>query len=139
MSTLNFYEMLDIIYSQIDIKEETKIVLPNLDLNFVGKKCHWTNIKSILRKININPDNFFNYFEKDFPDIYWKTSSKSDGLVIEGRTTKNKIINSLQRYMISHVICKSCKSYDTIIIKDNKKRLNLFNCNICQSSYSLAL
>ena len=137
MSNLNFYEMLDYIYSQIDIKEETKLVLPNLDLKFSGSKCHWKNIKLILRKINRNPEHFFNNFEKDFSNIYWKTSSKSDGLVIEEKTNKTKIINSLQRYINSFVICNSCKSYNTVIIKDNKKRINLFQCNNCQSNYSI--
>jgi len=133
----SFNEMLDYIYLEIDIKKQPQLVLPNLDLNFIGKKCHWKNIKLILKKINRHPDHFFNYFEKDFSNIYWKTSSKSDGLIIEEKTNKNKIINSLHRYINSFVICKSCKSHDTLIIKDNKKRINLFQCNNCNSSYSI--
>ena len=135
MSTLSFNEMLDNIYSSINTTEKKKMLLPDLVVERISTKLLWKNIKQILRILNRSPDNFYVFIKNDW-NVYWKSESISDGLIIDCKVNKQKIISLLNRYIKSNVICNSCKSHNTIIIRN--KKIDMLVCNDCRSSYSVS-
>merc|ERR1739841_174666 len=67
------------------------------------------------------------------------TSGSVDGsrrLVIKGRFQQKQIENILRRYIVEYVTCKTCKSPDTLLEKDN--RIYFVTCQSCQSRRSVS-
>jgi translation initiation factor 2 subunit 2 len=134
---MNFDEMLNYIYDNLEETNFKKLVIPNIIIETSVNKTHFKNIKSILKCIKRSPDDFMTFLIQDQPNSYWKTQSKSDGIIIENRLKKNQVCNIVQRYIQTNVLCKTCKSYDTILIKDNKLRLKKLVCKCCGSELIL--
>ncbi|GBB87789.1 hypothetical protein RclHR1_14290009 [Rhizophagus clarus] len=67
------------------------------------------------------------------------TSGSIDGsqrLVIKGRFQQKQIENVLRRYIVEYVTCKTCKSPDTILTKEN--RIFFQQCESCGSTRSVS-
>ncbi len=66
------------------------------------------------------------------------TTGSVDGagrLVIKGRFQQKQIENVLRRYMVEYVTCKTCKSPDTLLTKEN--RIFFMACESCGSRRSV--
>jgi translation initiation factor 2 subunit 2 len=67
------------------------------------------------------------------------TSGSIDGtqrLVIKGRFQQKQIESILKRYIVEYVTCKTCKSAETNLVKEN--RLFFMQCESCGSSRSVS-
>jgi translation initiation factor 2 subunit 2 len=66
------------------------------------------------------------------------TTGSVDGsarLVIRGRFQQKQIEHVLRRYIVEYVTCKTCKSPDTLLTKEN--RIFFMSCESCGSRRSV--
>ena len=87
----------------------------------------------ICKKLRRQPDHLIQYI---FTEL--GTNGSIDGnqrLIIKGRFQIKQIETLLRKYIIEYVSCKTCKSPDTNLIKEN--RLFFVNCESCGSSRSV--
>jgi putative translation initiation factor aIF-2 beta subunit len=93
-----------------------------------------TNLWSLaVHRMHRNPEHVIQFL---FAEL--GTSGSVDGaqrLIIKGRFQQKQIENVLRHYIVDYVTCKTCKSPDTILHKDN--RLYFVQCEACGSSRSV--
>lgn len=106
---------------------------PPIVLRDGNKKTLFANVKLIADKLHRPPEHVIHYL---FTEL--GTSGSVDGtqrLVIKGRFQQQQIQSLLRRYIIEYVTCKTCKSVNTSLIKEN--RLYFLVCNSCGSRRSV--
>jgi len=99
-----------------------------------NKKSIFANLPEICRKMKRTPDHVIQFL---FAEL--GTSGSVDGagrLVIKGRFQQKQLENVLRRYILEYLTCKTCKSPDTILNKEN--RLYFITCNVCGSRKSVS-
>ena len=64
----------------------------------------------------------------------WKTSHKSDGIVLSSKIKNDSIISLMEKYVLNYVTCSQCQSCNTIMTKDTSTRSNIIRCNVCKST-----
>ncbi|TIA92765.1 hypothetical protein E3P99_00472 [Wallemia hederae] len=99
-----------------------------------NKKTAFANIADICKKMHRQPEHVIQFL---FAEL--GTSGSVDGsqrLVIRGRFQQKQIENVLRRYIIEYVTCKTCKSPETNLTKEN--RLYFMTCESCGSRRSVA-
>ncbi|KAI9141938.1 domain found in IF2B/IF5-domain-containing protein [Paraphysoderma sedebokerense] len=99
-----------------------------------NKKSVFVNIVDICKRMNRTPEHVIQFL---FAEL--GTTGSVDGsqrLVIRGRFQQKQIENILRRYIVEYVTCKTCKSPDTILRKEN--RLYFMQCESCGSTRSVA-
>ena len=135
---MEFSEMLDNVYFNLDSSStnKSKLILPKIELTNSTTNTYWKP-KKLLKTINRDPQHFSSFLNKEIGNITWKSSSISDGLVMIGRIKKNKIQDSVQRYIKTYVICNICKSYKTDLDKNKNTRLLELICTECKSVYTV--
>jgi translation initiation factor 2 subunit 2 len=98
------------------------------------KKTVFANIVDIAKHMRRQPDHLIQFLFAEMG-----TSGSIDGtqrLVIKGRFQQKQIESILKRYIVEYVTCKTCKSADTILVKEN--RLFFMQCESCGSSRSVS-
>ena len=99
-----------------------------------GKKTIFVNLSDICKRMHRQPEHVIQFMYAELG-----TSGSVDGsqrLVIKGRFQPNQIESVLRRYIHEYVACKTCKSMDTILTKEN--RLFFQQCESCGSTRSVA-
>ncbi|OZJ02067.1 hypothetical protein BZG36_05254 [Bifiguratus adelaidae] len=99
-----------------------------------NKRTIFANVADICKRMHRSPEHVIQFLFSELG-----TSGSVDGsqrLVIKGRFQQKQIENVLRRYIIEYVTCKTCKSPDTILVKDN--RLYFVQCESCGSSRSVS-
>ncbi|ORX90564.1 hypothetical protein K493DRAFT_58170 [Basidiobolus meristosporus CBS 931.73] len=99
-----------------------------------SKKTSFTNITDICKRMHRQPEHLIQFL---FAEL--GTSGSVDGqgsLIIKGRFQQKQIENVLRRYIVEYVTCKTCKSPDTILTKEN--RLFFLQCEACGSTRSVS-
>lgn len=134
---MEFNEMLDNVYSQIDINEEETFIVATPKIDTSTTNTYFKNIKKILKQINRPPDHFLSFINKNIGETNWMTSHKKDGLVIIGKIPKNKVISSVEKYINNYVICKFCSSRATKLKKITELRCYQISCKKCLSNYNV--
>ena len=132
---MQFEQMLDNIYDQLNPTKKKKLVIPKIILEKSTTNTYWKNVKKILQTIKCPPDHFIEYMKKELGEVNWISSSKSDGIVIIGKQDKKKLARTLQKYLKSYIICNICKSYETKLIKNKNLRCYELHCTKCLSTY----
>ena len=130
---MEFENMLDEIYNNLEIKKKNKLILPNIEVNITTTNTYWTNIKKLLKTIKRGPDHFVQIMNKELVETNWKTASKSDGIVMIGKVKKEQLTKFTQNYIRTYVLCKVCKSHNTILQKNPTIRKYQLKCNNCNS------
>ncbi|KAL1919700.1 uncharacterized protein VTP21DRAFT_1631 [Calcarisporiella thermophila] len=98
-----------------------------------NKKTIFANLPDICKRMHRSPDHVIQFL---FAEL--GTSGSVDGsqrLVIKGRFQQKQIENILRRYIVEYVTCKTCKSPDTILTKEN--RIFFMQCEACGSTRSV--
>lgn len=98
-----------------------------------NKKTLFSNIKIIANKMHRPTEHVIHYL---FAEL--GTSGSVDGsqrLVIKGKFQQKAIEGVLRRYIMEYVTCKTCKSVNTRLLKEN--RLYFLECNSCCSRRSV--
>ncbi|KAF9531091.1 domain found in IF2B/IF5-domain-containing protein [Crepidotus variabilis] len=98
-----------------------------------NKKSIFANVTDICRKMHRQPEHVIAFLFAEMG-----TTGSVDGagrLVIRGRFQQKQIENVLRRYMVEYVTCKTCKSPDTLLSKEN--RIFFMACESCGSRRSV--
>ncbi|KAJ3383802.1 hypothetical protein HDU92_003924 [Lobulomyces angularis] len=98
------------------------------------KKTMFANLVDICKKMRRQPDHLIQYL---FAEL--GTSGSIDGaerLIIKGRFQQKQIENVLKRYIVEYVTCKTCKSGETTLTKEN--RLFFLQCESCGSTRTVS-
>lgn len=101
-----------------------------------GKKTIFSNIQDISEKLQRSPDHLIQYL---FAEL--GTSGSVDGqkrLVIKGKFQAKQMENVLRRYILEYVTCKTCKSINTELKKEQSNRLFFLVCKSCGSTRSVS-
>ncbi|GJJ14771.1 hypothetical protein Clacol_009039 [Clathrus columnatus] len=109
------------------------IVPPNIQRDGT-KKSVFTNVTDICRRMHRQPDHVIQFLFSELG-----TNGSVDGagrLVIKGRFQQKQIENVLRRYIVEYVTCKTCKSPDTLLEKEN--RIDFVSCQSCGSRRSVS-
>jgi len=97
------------------------------------KRSVFANVAEICKKMRREPEHVIQFL---FAELGTTGSVDAGGrLVIKGRFQQKQIENVLRRYIIEYVTCKTCKSPDTQISKEN--RLLFITCSTCGSHRSV--
>ncbi|QRW13365.1 eukaryotic translation initiation factor 5 [Ceratobasidium sp. AG-Ba] len=99
-----------------------------------NKKTVFANIGEICKRMHRQPDHVIQFL---FAEL--GTTGSVDGsqrLVIKGRFQPKQLENVLRRYIVEYVTCKTCKSPDTILTKEN--RIYFMSCESCGSRRSVS-
>ncbi|KAI0767635.1 eukaryotic translation initiation factor 2 beta [Fomes fomentarius] len=98
-----------------------------------NKKSIFANVSDICKRMHRQPEHVIQYMFAEMG-----TSGSVDGsgrLVIKGRFQQKQIEHVLRRYIVEYVTCKTCKSPDTILSKEN--RIFFMSCESCGSRRSV--
>ncbi|CDO93673.1 unnamed protein product [Kluyveromyces dobzhanskii CBS 2104] len=101
-----------------------------------GKKTIFANIQEISEKLQRSPEHMIQYL---FAEL--GTSGSVDGqkrLVIKGKFLPKQMENLLRRYILEYVTCKTCKSINTVLKKEQSNRLFFLVCKSCGSTRSVS-
>ncbi|KAI0049502.1 hypothetical protein FA95DRAFT_1556791 [Auriscalpium vulgare] len=98
-----------------------------------NKKSIFANISDICKRMHRQPEHVIQYL---FAELGTTGSVDGSGrLVIRGRFQQKQIENVLRRYIVEYVTCKTCKSPDTLLTKEN--RIFFMACESCGSRRSV--
>lgn len=134
-ATNDFKTMLNIIYNQLNINPNSKLIIPNPSIENTTTNTYWRNIKKILMIIDRPPEHFLDYLNNEIGSSSWISSSKSDGIVIIGKHNIKTITLVLQNYVKKYVLCQTCKSSETLFERNKELRTYYINCKKCNSKY----
>lgn len=101
-----------------------------------GKKTIFSNIQDISEKLQRSTEHLIQYL---FAEL--GTSGSVDGqkrLVIKGKFQSKQMENVLRRYILEYVTCKTCKSINTELKKEQSNRLFFLVCKSCGSTRSVS-
>lgn len=99
-----------------------------------NKKTMFANVKDIADRMHRPTEHVIQFL---FAEL--GTSGSVDGssrLIIKGRFQQKQIETVLRRYIVEYVTCKTCKSVNTSLKKEN--RLYFLDCNSCGSRRSVS-
>jgi len=99
-----------------------------------NKRSVFANIVDICRRMHRQPEHVIAFMLAEMG-----TTGSVDGsgrLVIRGRFQQKQIENILRRYIVEYVTCKTCKSPDTVLTKEN--RIYFMACESCGSRQSVS-
>lgn len=114
-------------------KRKYTIVPPNVQREGSKKTC-FANVADISKRMRRTPDHVIQFIYAELG-----TSGSIDGagrLILKGRFQQKQIETVLRRYINEYVTCKTCKSPDTSLAKEN--RLFFLDCEQCNSRRSVA-
>ncbi|KAJ2840737.1 translation initiation factor eIF-2 beta subunit, partial [Coemansia erecta] len=98
-----------------------------------SKRTAFTNVEDIAKKMHRTPDHLIKYIYSELATTGSMDAKRN--LIIKGRFQQKQIENVLRRYIVEYVTCKTCKSGDTRLSKENS--LYFVKCESCGSSRSV--
>lgn len=100
------------------------------------KKTVFLNFGSTCKSIHRQQDHLLAYL---CAELGTNGNIQEGGrLVIKGRFSAEGIGNVLKRYMLEYVVCTSCRSPDTVLMRDATTRLYFVSCESCGAKRSVA-
>ncbi|EKM57283.1 uncharacterized protein PHACADRAFT_254972 [Phanerochaete carnosa HHB-10118-sp] len=98
-----------------------------------NKKTVFANVADICKRMHRQPEHTIQFM---FAELGTTGSIDGSGrLVIRGKFSQAQIENVLRRYIVEYVTCKTCKSPDTLLVKEN--RIFFVACESCGSRRSV--
>lgn len=129
------YNLLSETNPELGAKEDHRIKIPPPVVGKDGtRKTVWTNFADICKKMRRKPDHLMQYALAEMG-----TTGNLDGenqFVIKGRFQPKQIQSVLRHYVAEYVVCKTCRSPDTNLKKEN--RMHFLECRACGSTRSVA-
>merc|ERR1712093_26312 len=114
-------------------KKRYTIAPPNIQREG-PKRSIFANVADICKKMHREPEHVIQFL---FAELGTSGSVHGSGrLVIKGRFQQKQIENVLRRYIVEYVTCKTCKSPDTLLAKEN--RIYFVTCETCGSKQSVS-
>lgn len=127
--------LIDRIYSNDAlIKSNTKVKIPEPSLQYCNQKTCILNFNTICNAINRDKEIVKKFFEREL--LVNSSLDVNGNLLMSGRYDNvSKIKQIFNNYLKKYVICKECKSLDTVFEKVNK--LLFIKCQKCMSSSAI--
>ncbi|KIJ64822.1 hypothetical protein HYDPIDRAFT_181629 [Hydnomerulius pinastri MD-312] len=97
------------------------------------RRSIFANVADICKRMHRSPEHVIQFLFAEMG-----TTGSVDGagrLVIKGRFQPKQVENVLRRYIVEYVTCKTCKSPDTLLTKEN--RIFFMSCESCGSRRSV--
>lgn len=139
---MSFEQRLEKVYNLLDeekmAKDDTKLILPNPNIEVTTTNTFWHNVKDFLKKVNRPPQHFIEFLSDQLnTEVTQRSSSLSQGLLLKGKQHKNKIVPIIEKYVKEYVLCMHCSNHKTKIKKDKEIREYVLTCKGCNASYTL--
>ncbi|WFD47291.1 translation initiation factor eIF-2 beta subunit [Malassezia furfur] len=99
-----------------------------------SKKTVFANVLEICKRMHRQPDHVIQYLFTELGTV--GSMDGSQRLVIRGRFQPKQIENVLRRYIVEYVTCKTCRSPNTLLTKEN--RIYFMTCEACGSQRSVS-
>ncbi|KAH7883037.1 eukaryotic translation initiation factor 2 beta [Phlebopus sp. FC_14] len=97
------------------------------------RRSIFANVADICKRMHRQPEHVIQFL---FAEMGTTGSVDGSGrLVIKGRFQPKQVENVLRRYIVEYVTCKTCKSPDTLLTKEN--RIFFMSCESCGSRRSV--
>lgn len=98
------------------------------------KKTAFSNISDMCKRMHRTPEHLIQFL---FAELGTTGSvDANERLVIKGRFQQKQIESVVRRYIMEYVTCKTCKSLETQLSKEN--RLYFIKCDSCGSTRSVS-
>ncbi|BFZ54402.1 translation initiation factor eIF-2 beta subunit [Savitreella phatthalungensis] len=113
-------------------KRKYTIVPPNVQREGSKKTC-FANLADIAKRMHRSSEHVIAFIYAELG-----TTGSIDGagrLILRGRYQQKQIETVLRRYIMEYVTCKTCRSPDTVLVKEN--RLFFLDCEQCNSRRSV--
>ena len=100
------------------------------------KKTVYLNFGASCKSMHRQPEHFLAYLSAEMGT----TGNIQDGgrLVMKGRFVPEGYVRVLKKYMREYVICRSCSSPNTVLMRDANTRLYFVSCESCGAKRSVA-
>lgn len=99
-----------------------------------SKKTVFANVLEICKRMHRQPEHVIQYLFTELGTV--GSMDGSQRLVIRGRFQPKQIENVLRRYIVEYVTCKTCRSPNTLLTKEN--RIYFMTCEACGSQRSVS-
>ncbi|KDN43428.1 hypothetical protein K437DRAFT_248459 [Tilletiaria anomala UBC 951] len=114
-------------------KKKYTIVPPSVQREG-SKKTMFANSLDICKRMHREPEHVYSFLFAELGTI--GNVDGSQRLIIKGRFQPKQIENVLRKYIVEYVTCKTCKSPNTILSKEN--RIYFMTCSTCGSTRSVS-
>mgnify|MGYP001584419631 CR=1 FL=1 len=122
--------------NQIITPEKQKLTIPAPTVGKDGtKKTVWTNFATISDKMGRSYEHVMKYALAEMGTI--GSLDANNQFIIKGRFQTNQLQTILRHYAEEYVVCKTCKSADTVLEK-GQNRMYFVICRTCKSQRSVA-
>jgi len=117
-----------------DAKKEssTRFELPVVDVMWEGQKTFLRNFSEFPKILRRDPDKVLQYLSKEFAVPAERLGDKA---MFVGRRAPDDFTRLFQIYVKDYLECRTCKSPDTKIIKEN--RISFLVCEACGAKSAL--
>ena len=99
------------------------------------KKICWINFIIFCKEINREESHIKNFIDLEINAKTVSSINKEGHLIINAILKEEQITTIITRYLNEFLRCKSCKKFDTKIIKENK--IKFIECNGCKAKISI--
>ena len=114
-------------------KKKINMVLPIVNREG-SKKSAFVNVAEVCKRLNRANDHVIQFLLVELGTT--GSTDATNSLIIRGRFQQKQIEAVIKRYVQEYVQCKTCKSADTVLIKEN--RLYFHKCEVCGSSRTVS-
>jgi translation initiation factor 2 subunit 2 len=119
-------ELFDIITDNNQLFGNKNISISKPDIKYENRKTYWYNFGKNCSQINRNIEQLKKFIDKEM-SVESSINEKSN-IIIKGRYNFIMIASAYKKYIKNYVICSSCKSMDTEIIRNSSNRLDYLKC-----------
>lgn len=98
-----------------------------------SKKTMFANVIDICKRLHRQPDHVIQYLFTELGTV--GSVDGSQRLIIKGRFQPVQIERVLRKYIVEYVTCKTCRSPNTLLTKEN--RIYFMRCESCGSTRSV--
>lgn len=120
--------------SGTDSVDRIKLILKPPQVARIGtKRTSFSNFGEICKTLKRQEKHLYQYLLAELG-----TNGSIDinsALIIKGRFQQKQLESVLRSYIKEYVICRTCRSADSILQKE--ERMTFLSCNTCQSRYSV--
>ena len=109
-----------------------RLKIPSVTVNMTGKdRSSWVNLGNVAQALNRDIESLFKYVLSELG--IEGTIGGDNQANFKARITQTAIEKVLTKYITDYVRCPNCKSFKTILKKDQSTRLLQKFCENCQS------
>lgn len=107
-------------------KNRSNVNISKPEVKYENRKTFWYNFGKNCSQIKRTMNQLKKYYEKELA-VETSINEKSS-LIFRGKYDSNLVANLYKKYIRSYVVCSSCKSLQTEIIRNSSNRLDYLKC-----------